>query len=101
MKPTILAPIVLCLVYGLLLIVYKDLALPQAIRGNSITDTLYKYNFITGLIFCGSSYFLYMKYNKPVVEFTDFQPSATNSMTQEVSLPSYTEATSNSDLRRN
>ena len=84
-------------IYGVLLIIAKDTAIPEQVKSNFLFATLYDNNYIGGGVFIGLSYYLYTSLSQvdshPVVHAEAVTTEMT-SATPEIPLPTYAEATS-------
>ena len=81
-------------IYGILLVIAKDTAIPSQLRSNNVVQTIYNNNIIAGGICIAMSYYFYTTLPKaPLQEYIDTTSEMT-SATPDIPLPSYEQATS-------
>jgi hypothetical protein len=83
-------------IYGALLIIAKDTAVPEQVKSNALFQTLYDNNYIVGGVFIGVSYYLYTSLSQEGTSAVHAEAVTTEmtSATPEIPLPTYAEATS-------
>jgi hypothetical protein len=79
-------------IYGVLLIMAKDTAIPSQLRVNSMIQTVYNNNTIAGGICIAMSYYFYTTLPKAPLQLDT--TSEMTSATPDIPLPSYEQATS-------
>jgi hypothetical protein len=80
-------------IYGIMLFIAKDTAIPEQFRSNSTVQMIYNNSAIAGSICIALSYYFYT--TLPKDNYAPMDSSVMTTETPEIPLPSYDEATSN------
>jgi hypothetical protein len=78
-------------IYGLVLIMAKDIAIPETIRKVSLVQDIYNNSAISGIICIGVAYYFYTCSTKDADNFTS---EFTSEMTPEIPPPTFAQSTS-------